>query len=166
MSPARYIPTVHPAGPAESPNGISPDALSVLSDRISQLKDSQSRSPTTNSTSNAAVLEPPSSSNSSSADISNLAGLGDSSTGEAVKSFSDADDDELSAALGQRIKQIATATGEWGSSMDEQEMRQPLSGEVSTFLRYRMYVVRSQGCYPSGSGSLVEVEKCLPALYP
>jgi hypothetical protein len=47
-------------------------------------------------------------------------------------SFSDAEDSEVSAALSKRIKQIATTTGEWGSSMDEEEMRQPLSGEVSS----------------------------------
>jgi hypothetical protein len=48
-------------------------------------------------------------------------------------SFSDADDSEVSAALSRRIKQIATTTGEWGSSMDEEEMRQPLTGEVGAF---------------------------------
>jgi uncharacterized cupin superfamily protein len=37
----------------------------------------------------------------------------------------------VSAALSRRIKQIATTTGEWGSSVDEEEMRQPLTGEVS-----------------------------------
>jgi hypothetical protein len=37
----------------------------------------------------------------------------------------------VSAALGRRIKQIATTTGEWGSRVDEEEMRQPLTGEVS-----------------------------------
>lgn len=45
-------------------------------------------------------------------------------------SLSDADDADVATALNQRIKQIATTTGEWGSSMDEEEMRQPLTGEV------------------------------------
>jgi hypothetical protein len=50
---------------------------------------------------------------------------------DATGSFSDAEDSEVSAALNRRISQIATTTGEWGSSMDEEEMRQPLVGEVS-----------------------------------
>jgi hypothetical protein len=54
------------------------------------------------------------------------------SQGDATGSFSDAEDSEVSAALSKRIKQIATTTGEWGSSMDEEEMPQPLSGEVSS----------------------------------
>jgi len=46
-----------------------------------------------------------------------------------VRSFSDADDDELSSALGKRISQIATTSGSF-SSLDEEEQRQPLTGEV------------------------------------
>jgi hypothetical protein len=47
-----------------------------------------------------------------------------------TSSFSDADDDELSAALGKRVQQIATTTGEWGNSVEEEEMRQGLTGQV------------------------------------
>lgn len=108
--------------------------MSVLSDRINQLRNTPTPGASSSSSSSSAVLDPPSSS-SGLAGIGNsaLAGRGSSgsSSDDATKSFSDADDDELSAALGQRIKQIATTTGEWGSSMDEQEMRQPLTGEVS-----------------------------------
>lgn len=104
-----------------------PDSLSILSDRINHMRDSPNPNGSSSS-SNAATLDPdqpgnvlwgPSSNSSSSID-----GI------DAAKSFSDADDDELSAALGKRISQIATTTGSWSDSMEE-DMRQPLTGEVS-----------------------------------
>jgi hypothetical protein len=49
---------------------------------------------------------------------------------EAGRSFSSADDDELTFALNQRISQIAATTGDYGSSTDEADMRRPLTGEV------------------------------------
>lgn len=57
-------------------------------------------------------------------------GAEDGESLDATASFSDAEDSEVSEALSRRIRQIATTTGEWGSSMDEEEMRQPLTGEV------------------------------------
>ncbi|KIZ03911.1 hypothetical protein MNEG_4050 [Monoraphidium neglectum] len=48
---------------------------------------------------------------------------------EAGRSFSSADDNELTFALNQRISQIAATTGDYGSSTDEADMRRPLTGE-------------------------------------
>jgi hypothetical protein len=116
--------------------------MSILSDRINRMRDSQSPSSSSGSGSgNSALLDPPeqqplgSSSGGSSSSGLNLPGFSSSSSSAGLdadpsKSFSDADDDELSAALGKRISQIATTSGSWSESMDEEDMRQPLTGEV------------------------------------
>lgn len=88
--------------------------MAVLSDRINQLRDSSSSSSGGSITGSGGVGVGP----SAAFDI-----------GAPERSFSDAEDDELSAALSQRVSQIASATGSW-SEADESEMRQPLTGEV------------------------------------
>jgi hypothetical protein len=92
--------------------------MAVLSDRINQLRDSGSSS----------------SGGGSGGSITGSSGVGVGPSaafdiGAPERSFSDAEDDELSAALSQRVSQIASATGSW-SEADESEMRQPLTGEV------------------------------------
>jgi hypothetical protein len=124
----------------------APDSMSILSDRINQIRDSPSPSSSSSSSSsgNAAVLDPPDQppfNSSSGASGLNSPGFSSSSSSagfdeDPAKSFSDADDDELSAALGKRISQIATTSGSWSESMEEEEMRQPLSGEVSRLTAY------------------------------
>ncbi|GBF93357.1 hypothetical protein Rsub_06395 [Raphidocelis subcapitata] len=56
-------------------------------------------------------------------------GAAPEAAGAAARSFSEAPDGELASALGRRVSEIATATGEWGASVDEEAMRRPLSGE-------------------------------------
>jgi hypothetical protein len=75
---------------------------------------------------------PPAGSSSSSMTVAEMSSsLGNNiNSSDATDSFSDVDDAELSAALGRRITQIATSTGSF-SSMDEEEQRQPLTGQVS-----------------------------------
>jgi len=111
------------------------EGLQDLQARINQMKDSQGPS---SGRAAAGVGAGTSSSWSTSAGLNQR--LPDSispredESADPTSSFSDAEDSEVSAALSRRIKQIATTTGEWGSSMDEEEMRQPLSGEVSEFV--------------------------------
>lgn len=58
------------------------------------------------------------------------AGAGDDD--DPRRSFSDAADDELSAALSQRIGQIASASSSYDtSSLSEEEMRVPMNGKAS-----------------------------------
>lgn len=100
--------------------------MSVLSDRLNQLRDA---SPPIDSTSSSSMAVADKSSSIGS-NLNSKAQLDASSSIDATGSFSDADDAELSAALGRRISQIATSTGSF-SSMDEEEERQPLTGPVS-----------------------------------
>uniref|UniRef100_A0A383VWH4 Uncharacterized protein n=1 Tax=Tetradesmus obliquus TaxID=3088 RepID=A0A383VWH4_TETOB len=131
-----------PAAAEQDAGSDAPDSFSILSDRVNRMRDSPSSSPSPISSSNSALLDPPEQqNNSSSSSMSglNLPGFSSSSSSsldaDPNKSFSDADDDELSAALGKRISQIATTSGSWSESMDEEAMRQPLTGEeVRTLL--------------------------------
>ncbi|KAF6258579.1 hypothetical protein COO60DRAFT_1518042 [Scenedesmus sp. NREL 46B-D3] len=130
------------AGEEQDNSSDAPDALSILSDRINRIRDSPSGSSRSSSSGSAAIIDPPgqqpfssdSSRGSSTRTSSGGLSLPGSSSGagldaDPAKSFSDADDDELSAALGKRISQIATTSCSWSESMDEEAMRQPLTGE-------------------------------------
>lgn len=106
------------------------EGLQGLQARINELRDAEGPS-----TAGAAAGASTSSSWSSSSSLNqqipgSRSAADDADSLDATASFSDAEDSEVSAALSRRIKQIATTTGEWGSSMDEEEMRQPLTGEV------------------------------------
>jgi hypothetical protein len=104
--------------------------MQSLSDRIKDLQ--QSSSTGSASSGGAAVTDPIGSGGSSSSSINLGSSLGNEDLlPESTRSFSDADDTELSAALGQRIRQIATSTGSYSDEVDEEEMRQPLTGPVS-----------------------------------
>lgn len=118
------------------------EGLDALQARINQMRDSQDSSSASAGPGSSSSSSSPLSSIDSPADLAAAAaaaaGIGGASDDdmqgaagyETTGSFSDADDAEVSAALGRRISQIATTTGEWGSSMDEEEMRQPLTGQV------------------------------------
>jgi hypothetical protein len=101
------------------------EGLQDLQARINEMRDAQGPATAAAGSSSSWSREQP------------LAGRGTAAAGDdadsldATGSFSDAEDSEVSAALNRRISQIATTTGEWGSSMDEEEMGQPLTGEVS-----------------------------------
>jgi hypothetical protein len=101
-------------GPPE--DEVSPESMKVLQDRLAQLRDGGPAA----SASSAAAAGP------SSGDQASL----NDAPGAAGRSFSDSDDGELTSALNRRISEIATATGEWGASVDEEAMRRPLDGEV------------------------------------
>jgi hypothetical protein len=113
------------------------EGLQGLQARINELRDAEGPSPAAAGVGSSSSWGPSSSfdqqSPSSSSTDSTAADLYADYDGfdNATGSFSDAEDSEVSAALSRRIKQIATTTGEWGSSVDEEEMRQPLTGEVS-----------------------------------
>jgi len=116
---------------------VSPDSLRVLQDRLAQLRDG---GPSASSgDSNAAAPGVGSSIRGSVRGSGGGSGGGGGSAddyaseaaGAAARSFSEAGDDELKSALSRRISEIATATGEWGSTVDEEDMRKPLTGEVS-----------------------------------
>lgn len=115
-----------------APETSTAEGLQGLQARINELRDTQG--PAAAGVSSSSSWSSPGSLSqqipgSRGADKPGFGSLDDST---ASGSFSDAEDSEVSAALSKRIKQIATTTGEWGSSMDEEEMRQPLSGEVSS----------------------------------
>jgi hypothetical protein len=125
-SPRRPFRALHShCAPADAGAAVTPESMRVLQDRVSQLR---SGSPGPEAPEASGVGAGSGSGSTSSG--SPLA----SEAGEAARSFSDADDDELTFALNRRISEIATATGEWGTDgLDEAEMRKPLTGEVRRF---------------------------------
>lgn len=107
-----------------SPLG-SADSLDVLQARISALRDSQGSSPLSSRGGSSS-----SASSSATAEYDGFLDADDALQPASMASFSDAEDADVAQALNARIRTIATTTGEWGSSQEEEEMRQPLSGEV------------------------------------
>ncbi|KAI8467626.1 MAG: hypothetical protein J3K34DRAFT_523609 [Monoraphidium minutum] len=106
------------AGSADGEDGtVSLEDMRLLQDRLKELRGGSSATS--------------SSSASASAPGSPARGAAGSpgAQGDVGRSFSDADDDELTWALNRRISEIATATGEWGGSADEEDARRPLTGE-------------------------------------